>query len=186
MKRTVAIAVVLVSMRAPSSDASCAYMPPQAAKLVVATCSPVDTSKLKSPASPKSYEGLLVEGTLTSGKDKPTVAKVWVPASEKLSCAKLPAKAVVSGTLSFACCDGDTNPPCWIQTSSIFTKLKVAKPAAVKPVKRATRAELEAEVEALRAENAKLRADVEALYAQEKERSKRLEQQIGTPAKTLP
>ncbi len=74
------------------------------------------------------------------------------------------------------------NPPCWIQAGSIFTKLTVV---GATPVKQATRAQLEAEVEALRAENAKLRADVEALYAREAERARRLEQQLGgTPAKS--
>jgi hypothetical protein len=64
------------------------------------------------------------------------------------------------------------------------------KPAPVvekadKPVGKMSRAELEAEVTALRAENKKMKADVEAARGRETERTKRLEKQIGKPASEL-
>ena len=59
------------------------------------------------------------------------------------------------------------------------------KPAAAKPVKQMSRAELEAEVEGLRADNAKLKAKVEELGAKEKERADRMQKAVGTPASTL-
>lgn len=185
MQRAFALALLLVSIRASSSEASCAYVAPQAAKLVVDKCTAVDTAKLKSPARAKAYDGLLVEGTLTSGKDTTVAAKVWVPAGEKVTCAQVTSKATVSGTLSFACCDGDPNPPCMIATSSIFTKLTITKATPAKPLKSLSRAELEAEVDALRAENAQLRAKFEDVLKREKDRSDRLQKEIGTPAKDL-
>ena len=185
MKSVFALALLLVSTRAHNSEASCAYVAPQAAKLVVDKCTAVDTTKLKAPAKGAGYAGLLLEGTLTSGKDKPTTAKVWVPASENLTCAKIETRSTVSGTLSFACCDGDPNPPCMIETSSVFTKLTIAKATPAKPLKSLSRAELEAEVEALRAENAQLRAKFEDMSRREKDRADRLQKEIGTPAKDL-
>jgi hypothetical protein len=174
MIRTLSIALLVVSLHPPDVRASCAWTPTKSVKLVVDSCTPVDTSKLKRPADPKSYAGLLLEGALTSdGKTAP--AKVWVPASEKLACAKLPAKTVVSGRLDLACCDGDPNPPCWIETSSILTKVVVAP--GPKPVKKMTRAELEQEVEALRLENRRLHDEVDAASAREAERRRQLENQ---------
>jgi hypothetical protein len=186
MKRAFALALLLVAVHANTSEASCAYVAPQAAKLVVDKCTAVDTAKLKAPAKGAGYAGLLLEGTLTSGKDTQVAAKVWVPAAEKVTCAQVTAKATVSGTLSFACCDGDPNPPCMIATSSIFTKLTITNASPAKPVKSLSRAELEAEVEALRAENAQLRARVEQILAKEKDRVERLQKQLGGgPEKSL-
>ena len=177
-------AAMVVMMRAPASDASCAATPVQTAKIVVDKCTAVDTSTLKSPAKPASYAGVLLEGTVTAGKDKPQVMKVWIPASEKLACTQIKVGATVSGTLGFACCDGDPNPPCYIDTAATLTKVKVdATVAAPKPVKQMTRPELETEVEALRADNARLRADFDRLVAEEKARVEKLQKQLGTKLK---
>lgn len=143
MNRSLVLAAGLViSLRVRDVHASCAYTPPETVSIVIDSCAAVDTSKLKSPAQPASYTGVVLVGTVTRGKAKPTQDKLWVPASEKLTCTQLVPKATVTGTRSIACCDGDPNPPCWIETSSIFTKLTIAAPAKakpVKPVKQATR-----------------------------------------------
>jgi hypothetical protein len=61
-----------------------------------------------------------------------------------------------------------------------------AKPAPPeKPVAKMSRAELEAEVTALRAENKKVKLEFEAALAKERDRAKRLEKQIGQPAAEL-
>lgn len=64
---------------------------------------------------------------------------------------------------------------------------KKPPPAAVAPkaVKQMSRAELEAEVEALRADNAKLRAKVDEMASKDKERADRMQKAVGTPATTL-
>ena len=54
-----------------------------------------------------------------------------------------------------------------------------------KPVSKMSRAELEAEVTALRAENKKVKADFEAALTKERDRAKRLQSQIGQPASEL-
>ena len=121
------VAAVAVLDVTPASG-SCAYVEPVAAKLVVDSCAPVDTANVKNlPGKGGSYAGILLEGTVTAGKDKPTATKIWVPAAEKLACAAVKAAAEVSGTLSRACCDGDPNPPCYLGTSWIFTKVVVKK-----------------------------------------------------------
>ena len=64
----------------------------------------------------------------------------------------------------------------------------VTKPAPAppeKPVAKMTRAELEAELTALRAENKKVKADYEAALTKERDRTKRLEKQLGQPASEL-
>lgn len=67
-------------------------------------------------------------------------------------------------------------------------KPTVTKPAPAppeKPVAKMTRAELEAELTALRAENKKVKADYEAALTKERDRTKRLEKQLGQPASEL-
>lgn len=54
-----------------------------------------------------------------------------------------------------------------------------------KTVKASSRAELEAEVEALRAELAKVRRELEVWKARDEERVRRVEKEIGKPAKDL-
>jgi hypothetical protein len=169
MKRTLAIAMMLLCTRAPESHASCGYTAPAPAKFVVDKCSVVDTSKLEPPARPASYEGLLLEGMLTTGKTKPIATKVWVPAAEQLTCARAAPTATVTATMSYACCDGDSNPPCLLETGRILTKISIATPGP-KPVKSMTRAELEAEV-------VRLRAELDAMLAQARARTKQLEQE---------
>lgn len=62
----------------------------------------------------------------------------------------------------------------------------MTKPAPVeKPVAKMSRAELEAEVTALRAENKKVKAEYEAAMVKEKDRAKRLQKEIGQPASEL-
>jgi len=185
MKRIVVIAVMSLCVRASESHASCAPMPAQQVTLVVDTCTAVDTSTARLASRAKQYAGIVLDGTLTAGTSKPSATRVWVPASEKLTCAQVVPASTITATLSFACCDGDPNAPCMIDTSSILTKVKVKVAAAAKPVKQATRAELEAEVEALRAENKKLRAEVEAVLAREKERARRLEAELDALQKQL-
>ena len=80
-----------------------------------------------------------------------------------------------------------------VLVSSLALADKEAPPPAKKPpaaaapkaVKAMSRAELEAEVEALRADNAKLRAKVDDLVAKDKERVDRMQKAVGTPATTL-
>jgi hypothetical protein len=70
---------------------------------------------------------------------------------------------------------------------------KATAPAVTKPppappekaVAKMSRAELEAEVTALRADNKKIRADFEAQLTKERERAKRLQKEIGQPAAEL-
>lgn len=55
-----------------------------------------------------------------------------------------------------------------------------------KPVAKMSRAELEAEVTALRVENKRVKTEFEAALAKERERAKRLQQQLGSqPASEL-
>lgn len=110
--------VVAIVVTASRTDASCAYVAPKAISITVDTCAPVDTSKIKH----EGYEGVILEGTVDGKK-----AVLWVPASEKLACSTAKPKTVLAGTLSYACCDGDPNPPCLAGTSSIFTGPTVSK-----------------------------------------------------------
>ena len=68
-------------------------------------------------------------------------------------------------------------------TAPAVTKPPPAPPE--KPVAKMSRAELEAEVTALRAENKKVKADFEAVLVKERERAKRLQKEIGQPASEL-
>lgn len=120
------VAVVAVLDATPASGL-CAYVEPVAANLVINSCAPVDTANVKRLGKADSYAGIVLEGTVTVGNDKPTATKIWVPASEKLACAAVKPTAVASGTLSRACCDGDPNPPCYLGTSWIFTKVVIKK-----------------------------------------------------------
>jgi hypothetical protein len=45
-----------------------------------------------------------------------------VPASENLSCSVAKPNSVVTGTINYACCDGDVNAPCLIGTANILAK----------------------------------------------------------------
>jgi hypothetical protein len=93
-----------------------------AARLVVASCTAVDVSKV--PGNPTAYEGLLVTGRLAGDKSQ---IKVWIPAAEHLACSALPASAIASGTLDLACCDGDPGPPCRIAAAATLTKVTIAR-----------------------------------------------------------
>lgn len=127
MVRLLVVLGVVLVLRSSAGEASCAWIEPVKATIVVDTCTPVDTAKLKAPATPESYAGILLEGTVTAGKAKPAREKLWVPASEKLTCAAARPKARLAGKLSYACCDGDPNPPCYLDTSSIFGGIKAVK-----------------------------------------------------------
>ena len=62
----------------------------------------------------------------------------------------------------------------------------VTRPAPPeKPVAKMSRAELETEVTALRAENKKVKADYEAAVTKDRERTKRLQKELGQPASEL-
>lgn len=108
-------AIAILALLAPPVHASCAYAPPKQVAMVVHACTTVDTAKLKAP----SYGGLLLEGTRDG-----LGARVWVPASEKLTCLAFKPKAEIHGKLALACCDGDPNPPCLLGTGEILTAIK--------------------------------------------------------------
>lgn len=179
MTRIVVLTLVTLLLPASESHASCERQASEPLTLVVTKCTTVDTATKALAPYAKDYAGVMLEGTVGTGK--PRTTKVWVPASEKLTCAEAKPTATVTGTVDVACCDGDPNAPCLLQTSSILTKAKVAP----KLIKQATRAELEAEVEQLRAENQKLRAELEAVLAREKERARRLELELNALQKKL-
>ena len=107
----------------PVARASCAGEESKAVTLVVDSCSTVDTSKLRGKA--KGYEGVVIVGMVTGRK---TTEKFWAPASEHLACTSVKPKMIISATIVFACCDGDPNPPCLVETSSILTKVTIAQP----------------------------------------------------------
>jgi hypothetical protein len=157
--RYVLLVIAIVASVRGTSHASCAPTPSQEVRIVVDKC--VAVAKAKG--------SILIDGK----DDTDTAIEVWVPPSEKASCAVVKPGVTVIGSLELACCDGDTSPPCTIGASQIMTTIKV-----LKSVKQETRAELEAEVTALRAENAQLRARMEAENARLRKEADMLRKQL--------
>src|SRR5450432_1626402 len=106
-------AIAMVVCVRGTSHASCVATPSQVVRIVVDKCVAVDKAK---------------GSILVDGHDGDTAITVWVPATEKASCAQIKPGATVTGSLDLACCDGDTSPPCTIGTSSVLTKLAIRKP----------------------------------------------------------
>lgn len=123
------LAGVLVS---PSVRASCRYQPPKPFNGRVKTCKVVDPHDVQFKNARENYRGLFLELDDARGQE----VKGWIPEHEGASCSALPAGATLKATMSFACCDGDPNPPCYIGTANILTDLvgvKTSPPAASTP-----------------------------------------------------
>lgn len=122
-----ASSIAITVMR--DAHASCAYREPHAFKARIKSCQVVDTSAVKIKRSAERYGGLIL--SVDDGQNADT--KVWIPEREGASCNALRAKSELRGTISFACCDGDPNPPCLLGTSNILTEVGGADPTASPP-----------------------------------------------------
>jgi hypothetical protein len=157
MMRLVVIVAVLSSVGARAAEADCAKSPPIQAQVDVYECSdlgPVDPTALESDGRPV---GLLLRASVSWPGGASEDTALWVSTTAKLDCTKLAAGTHVTALVEKVCCDAATSTACRAGAQAIMTN---AKPAPAKPVKKATRAQLEAEVEKLRAENARLHADL--------------------------
>jgi hypothetical protein len=159
MRQVLLLVAIVVCARESPSHANCAATNPVEVRVMVDQCVAVDKAK-----------GSVLLDVHAGSSD---ATKVWVPATEKLTCARVKPGTTLTGTIDQACCDGDASPPCTIGAPSVLTKIKVEK-----SVKQETRAELEAEVEALRAE-------VAQLHAQEVARNEQLKRELGKLKDTL-
>jgi hypothetical protein len=113
---------IALTLFAPSAvDASCSRTPTATVKLDITSCKAVDTSTIDAQYQ-ASYTGVLVTGN--TGKKTITA---FVHESQKLDCKTLKPKAQISASMDHACCDGDPNAPCLVDTSAILTKIKVVK-----------------------------------------------------------
>jgi hypothetical protein len=106
---------LLLALPVPA-HASCRAMASKQVVVTVDACTTVDTTKIAT----KGYDGVLLEGAIDGDP-----AKVFVPASEKLTCGKVKPKTKVAGKLDWACCDGDPNPPCLLGTSQYLTHVAI-------------------------------------------------------------
>ncbi len=114
------VALAAVSLAGRRSSASCAFTPAQQLSTTIASCTPVDTSKLDARVR-ASYAGVIVGWRDKDNRDQ----LGWIPASEKLDCKAAAPQRKLDATRGFACCDGDPNPPCLAGTSSILTGVRV-------------------------------------------------------------
>jgi ribosomal protein L29 len=158
MRHVLLVIAIVASVRG-TSHANCAPTPSQEVRIVVDKC--VAVAKAKG--------SILLDGK----DDTDTAIEVWVPPSENASCAMIKPGATVIGSLGLACCDGDTSPPCTLGTSQVMTTIIV-----LKSVKQETRAELEAEVTALRAETFRLRVTMELENVRLRKEADRLRKQL--------
>lgn len=109
------------------AEASCAGGDPIDIELEVTGCKVVDTKKVDAKYRDR-YAGILVSGKTASGQTRPAWTG-WIPAAASLTCKTIQPTAIVEVVVTHACCDGDPNPPCYLDTSTIFADLKVTKPA---------------------------------------------------------
>jgi hypothetical protein len=103
-------------------DASCAYTPTVTVKLDITSCKAVDTSKIDANYQ-ASYTGVLVTGNT----GKKTTITAFVHHSSGFDCKTLAPKTKITAAVDHACCDGDSNAPCLVDTSAILSKIKVVK-----------------------------------------------------------
>lgn len=112
------------------------------------------TLEPKTPAAP----GIVVTGAVV-GDDANGVSMVWIPPAEKLTCDRLHLDPfppqTLTGTLERVCCEGasKSEPACQARATAVLTTVTVVAPPSLK---RASRAQLEAEIARLRATNARL------------------------------
>jgi len=109
--------LVLVALTGDAA-AECEAVKPVQAKLEVASCKAVDTSKLDAEFRAE-YTGVLV-----TTKTKLTG---FVHASQKLDCSALQPNTRFDAKIETACCDGDPNVPCLVSARKIFSKITVLK-----------------------------------------------------------
>ena len=110
------VLIALLAVPAGRASASCRAMKSKSVVVAVDACTTVDTSKIKTAG----YDGVVLDGSIDGDP-----VKVFVPASEKLTCGKVKPKVKVAGKLDWACCDGDPNPPCLLGTSQYLTQVAI-------------------------------------------------------------
>lgn len=120
-----AVVTLLVLFATREVHAKCVYRAPYAFSGRVKSCKVVDTNDPALGGFGGEYRGLFL--VLADGKGQDV--KGWIPEREGATCGALRAGATLKATMSFACCDGDPNPPCYIGTANIFTEVEGAKGA---------------------------------------------------------
>lgn len=149
--------VALVSERGARADCDPS---PRPAQVEVYSCKAVET------------KGDLIDGTVTWADGKMDDAKLWLPASEKLDCLKLPETTQLTAQVVRLCCGAASDAAC-----TAGAELSMTKVVMPKPVKKATRPQLESEVEKLRAENGRLRAELHRFRLQFHDQIEQLQQE---------
>lgn len=114
-------AMAAVSLSSTEAHASCAHVEDRQLRVQVKSCEVVDAQKPELRGH--GYDGLLV----TVGGDP---VRAWIPAREGLSCTSLPPGTTIEGKMSFACCDGDPNPPCHLDSWAILTGVRISSAAS--------------------------------------------------------
>lgn len=66
-----------------------------------------------------SYRGAVLESRVNRGKPE----RYLFQDNEPSVCARFPAGSTVKAEITGACCDGDTNPPCYLGFRNLVTKL---------------------------------------------------------------
>lgn len=183
MTRIIAIVWGLSLLAARAVRADCDQSPPRPAQVDVYECNNLDTmghdTALENHAEGK---GVVLGATITWSADSSEDLTLWLAADEKLDCSKLVAGTRLGAFVEKVCCNPSTSVACVAGATAVVTNAKLAPP---QPVKKASRSQLEAEVEKLRAENAKLRTSVFRYRRTEREELERLRRQQEKLRRTL-
>jgi MYXO-CTERM domain-containing protein len=122
----IALGTVLVS--AAPARASCAHMDPQSVRFLVSVCEA--TNPDLDAGRPGSYAGLTLKVRPAGAATTPTgPTEAWVPTGSGLTCADLAAGTELEATLTYACCDGDPNPPCLAGFGATLSDVQLRKGA---------------------------------------------------------
>lgn len=163
MARSIVFVVLVASVawEARVAHAGCDTAAPRRVTIDAYSCMPAVPTKrgisvALEPKAPAAL-GIVIRGAIADDATQASV--VFVPGAEKLNCDPLVfdpfPPPTVTGTLEHVCCEGATNsePACDARATAVLTKVTVVAPPSLK---RASRAQLEAEIVRLRAVSARL------------------------------
>lgn len=77
-----------------------------------------------------SYRGAVLESRVNRGKP----ARYLFQDNDPAVCARFPAGSTIKAEITGACCDGDTNPPCYLGFRNLVTSLSSVTDAQGNPV----------------------------------------------------
>jgi hypothetical protein len=185
LKLAIGVMCVASLVSEHGARANCDEAPARPATIDVYECSYLGgdggTSTLENNGS---GQGVLVRGSVTWKKGgTEDNLRLWLPGTEMPDCSKLLAPGQVAANVEKVCCESRAGAVCEVGADAVVSSSKLV-PA--KPVKKATRGQLESEVEKLRAENARLRAEVfkmNAVLRAENERLRREAQELSKKMK---